>query len=211
MLTFCFIFSMLAFFDECNWISSPPVMSMSVMYVIVHVLMPTICDIKCPCNSFFEFKRWGGRSPTGSTRHVGHQLAYCIWPGWLWGWRIWWNDGWQGKLKYSEKSCPSDTLSTTNLTWPDQARTQAATVGSQELTTWATARRRCLLEKVSSNHYKILSSLSDIFVMFIITLCWDTFLSWIFTLLSFTGIVAVNFLFLWICNKKLTPLYCLLF
>jgi hypothetical protein len=60
----------------------------------------------------------GGGVQTGSTRHVGHSLAYCTWPGWLWGWRIWWNE-WQGKPKYSEKTCPGATLSTTNPTWPD--------------------------------------------------------------------------------------------
>jgi hypothetical protein len=26
----------------------------------------------------------------------------------------WWNEDWQGKPKYSEKTCPSATLSTTN-------------------------------------------------------------------------------------------------
>jgi hypothetical protein len=36
----------------------------------------------------------------------------------LWGWRTWWNE-WQGKPKYSEKTCPDATLSTTNPTWPD--------------------------------------------------------------------------------------------
>jgi hypothetical protein len=42
--------------------------------------------------------------------------AYCARPrpGWLW-WRNWWND-WQGKLKYSDKTCPSAALSTTNPT-----------------------------------------------------------------------------------------------
>jgi hypothetical protein len=29
---------------------------------------------------------------------------------------IWWNEDWQGKPKYSEKTCPSATLSTTNPT-----------------------------------------------------------------------------------------------
>jgi hypothetical protein len=53
------------------------------------------------------FSNSGGWSPTGSTRHVGHQLGYCTCPGWLWGWRIWWNDDWQGKPKYSEKTCPA--------------------------------------------------------------------------------------------------------
>jgi hypothetical protein len=47
--------------------------------------------------------------PIGSTRHVGHQLAYCTCPWWLWGWRIWWNDDCQGKPKYSQKTCPSAT------------------------------------------------------------------------------------------------------
>jgi hypothetical protein len=39
---------------------------------------------------------------------------------WWWLWSIWWNEDFQGKPKYSEKTCPSATLSTTNLTWPDQ-------------------------------------------------------------------------------------------
>jgi hypothetical protein len=60
----------------------------------------------------------GGEVQTGSTRHVGHSLAYCTCPGWLWGWRIWWNE-WQGKPKYSEKIYPDATLCTTNPTWPD--------------------------------------------------------------------------------------------
>jgi hypothetical protein len=31
-------------------------------------------------------------------------------------WRNWWNEEWQGKPKYSEKTCPSAILSTTNPT-----------------------------------------------------------------------------------------------
>jgi hypothetical protein len=38
---------------------------------------------------------------------------------WWWLWSSRWNDNWQGKPKYSVESCPSTTLSTTNLTWPD--------------------------------------------------------------------------------------------
>jgi hypothetical protein len=37
-------------------------------------------------------------------------------------WRVWssrWNKIWQGKPKYSEETCTSATLSTTNPTWPD--------------------------------------------------------------------------------------------
>jgi hypothetical protein len=42
-------------------------------------------------------------------------MAYCASPGWLWWWRNRWNDL-QGKPKYSEKTCPSAALSTTNPT-----------------------------------------------------------------------------------------------
>jgi hypothetical protein len=47
-------------------------------------------------------------------------LAYCTAPNdrWGWLWSNWWNEDWQGKPKYSEKTCPSATLSTTNPTWP---------------------------------------------------------------------------------------------
>jgi hypothetical protein len=75
----------------------------------------------------------GGGVQTGSTRHVGHWMAYWTCPGWLWWWRIWWNENWQGKPKYSENTCPSATLSTTNPTW----QIRAAAVGSQRLTAWA--------------------------------------------------------------------------
>jgi hypothetical protein len=34
-------------------------------------------------------------------------------------WRNWWNEDWQGKPKYSEKTCPSATLSTINPTCLD--------------------------------------------------------------------------------------------
>jgi hypothetical protein len=81
-----------------------------------------------------------GWSLTGSTHHIGHQLACCTCYGWLWEWRIWWNHDWQGKRKYWEKTYPSATLSTTNPTWPDRARTRTGAVGSQWLTAWAMAR-----------------------------------------------------------------------
>jgi hypothetical protein len=66
------------------------------------------------------FRIVGGGVQTRSTRHRGHLLSNCACPGWLWGWRIIrWNEDCQGKPKYSEKTCPSATLSTTNPTWPD--------------------------------------------------------------------------------------------
>jgi hypothetical protein len=36
-----------------------------------------------------------------------------------WVWSSRWNEDWQGKPKYSEKTRPSATLSTINPTWPD--------------------------------------------------------------------------------------------
>jgi hypothetical protein len=59
---------------------------------------------------------------------------------WWWLWSNRWNANWQGKQKYSEKTCPSAILSTTNPTWMTRARTRAATVGSRRLTAWAMAR-----------------------------------------------------------------------
>jgi hypothetical protein len=38
---------------------------------------------------------------------------------WLWLWSNWWNEDWQGKLKYSEKTRPNAIVSTINPTWPD--------------------------------------------------------------------------------------------
>jgi hypothetical protein len=35
-----------------------------------------------------------------------------------WVWSSQWNENWQGIPKYSEKTCASVTLSTTNPTWP---------------------------------------------------------------------------------------------
>jgi hypothetical protein len=45
-----------------------------------------------------------------------------------------------GEPKYLEKTCPSATLSTTNPTCHTRARTRAAAVGSQRLTSWTMAR-----------------------------------------------------------------------
>jgi hypothetical protein len=68
---------------------------------------------------FFLNSLSGGWISNGVHSARGPLLAYYTCPGWLWGWRIWWNEYWQRKLKYSEKTCPRATLSTTNPTWPD--------------------------------------------------------------------------------------------
>jgi hypothetical protein len=119
-------------------------------------------------DSIFFYSTNGGWSPTGSTRYVSHQLDCCTCPGWLWGWRIWWNDDWQGKPKYSEKTYPSVTFSTTNPTWSDRARTRAASVGSQRLTAWASTGAGFLrvLRFPPANHH------STNFSTIIITLGW---------------------------------------
>jgi hypothetical protein len=63
---------------------------------------------------------WGGLrlSPVGTVATV-----WPIVPGpdkrWWWLWSSRWNENWQGKPKYSEITCPSATLSTTNPTWTD--------------------------------------------------------------------------------------------
>jgi hypothetical protein len=73
------------------------------------------------------------RTPWTSYQLVVRPLRIC--PGWLWGWRCWWNERiCQGKPKYLEKMCPDTTLSITNPTCQTQARTRAAAVGSQRLT-----------------------------------------------------------------------------
>jgi hypothetical protein len=74
--------------------------------------------------------------PVPNGRHLHFSLIF----GWLWWWRSWWNEWfWQEKPKYSEKSCPDATLSTTNPTCQTRARTWAAAVGSQRLTASAMA------------------------------------------------------------------------
>jgi hypothetical protein len=55
--------------------------------------LPHILEITINSNSHFTllklfFSHSGGLSPAGSTRHVGHWLAYCKCPEWLWWWRI---------------------------------------------------------------------------------------------------------------------------
>jgi hypothetical protein len=71
--------------------------------------------------------------------HCGHYwpIVPALGDRWWWLRRNWWNKNWQGKPKYSEKTCPRSTLSTTNPTW---IWTRAAAVGSQRLTAWAMAR-----------------------------------------------------------------------
>jgi hypothetical protein len=63
---------------------------------------------------FFKFVRW-------DFGYCGHYWPILPTPDdrWGWLWRNWRNEDWQGKPKYSEKPCPSATMSTTNPTWLD--------------------------------------------------------------------------------------------
>jgi hypothetical protein len=86
----------------------------------INVRIMAVLEIRPTERCRYFFNSHSGRwSPSGCTRQDGHWMAYCTCPRWLWWWRIWWNEDWQGKPKYSEKTCPSATLSTTNPTWPD--------------------------------------------------------------------------------------------
>jgi hypothetical protein len=84
-----------------------------------HCTEPRNCFISSIGITFFLVS-WGGvrLSPLGTSA-----INWLIVPApddrW---WRVWscrWNENRQGKLVYSEKTCPSATLSTTNPTWPD--------------------------------------------------------------------------------------------
>jgi hypothetical protein len=71
------------------------------------------------CVDVFYNSHSGGCSPYWVHLARRPLLPYWTCPGLLRGWRIWWNKDCQGKQKYSERPCPSATLSTTNPTWPD--------------------------------------------------------------------------------------------
>jgi hypothetical protein len=88
---------------------------------------------------------WGGDVRLLALRPL---LAYCASLGWQWRW-LWrsrWNVDWQGKLKFSEKTCPSATFVHHKIPH-DQIRlwTRAAAVGTRRLTVWAMARPQLFL------------------------------------------------------------------
>jgi hypothetical protein len=59
-----------------------------------------------------------------------------------------------GEPKYSEKTCPDDTLSTTNPTCQTRARTRTAPVGSQRLTASTIARPWTIWRRENSWPYR---------------------------------------------------------
>jgi hypothetical protein len=68
---------------------------------------------------FFILLSWGGvrLSPLG-TSATNWPIVPAQDDRW-WVWSSRWNENWQRKQKYSEKTCPSATLPTRNHTWPD--------------------------------------------------------------------------------------------
>jgi hypothetical protein len=87
-----------------------------------------------PLYDFMAWYSWT-TSPfffNGSGTYYSH-----FWPivpapddSWGWLWSNWWNEDWQGKPKYSEKTCPSAILSTTKPTWPDPRSNPGRRVGN---------------------------------------------------------------------------------
>jgi hypothetical protein len=68
---------------------------------------------------FFLVSRGGVRlSPLG-TSATNSPIVPAPDERWWWVCSSRWNENWQGKPKYSEKTCPSATLFTTNPTWHD--------------------------------------------------------------------------------------------
>jgi hypothetical protein len=63
---------------------------------------------------------WGGvRLSLLGTSTTNWPIVPALDDRWWWMWSSRWNENWQGKQKYSEKTCPSATMSTINPTWPN--------------------------------------------------------------------------------------------
>jgi hypothetical protein len=88
---------------------------------------------------FFLICIVGGGVQTGSTQHVGHLLAYCTCPGWLWGRRIWWMNG-RGNRSTRRKPAPAPLCPPQIPLHQSRDWMRAAAVGSQWLTASAVAR-----------------------------------------------------------------------
>jgi hypothetical protein len=74
---------------------------------------------------FFIFLGWG---------EIGSTWPIVPAPDDKWWWSMRssrWNETWQGKQKYSEKTCPNAALSTTNATWPDLGSNLGRRCGKQ--------------------------------------------------------------------------------
>jgi hypothetical protein len=91
-----------------------------------------------PDDYFFLIRILGDGVQTGSTRHVGYWMAYCICPGKLWeigGMKIGRGNRSTQRKPAPAPLCPPQIPLDQNRVW-----TRAAAVGSQRLTAWAMAR-----------------------------------------------------------------------
>jgi hypothetical protein len=88
-------------------------------------------------SSWVETSAGGSQFSSHGMRLSTRGTVATVWPivpapddrWWLRGNR--WNANWQGKPKYSEKTSPSATLSTTNPTWPDPGSNPGRRGGKQ--------------------------------------------------------------------------------
>jgi hypothetical protein len=92
--------------------------------------------------SFFFLVSWGGVRLSPLSRSATN---WPIVPApddklW-WAWSSRWNENPQGKPKYSQKPCPSATLSTTNPMWPDLGSNLGLRGGKPKL--WHGLRSQC--------------------------------------------------------------------
>jgi hypothetical protein len=110
----------ISLFSPCiflNFVRMPLLVFLLTLWIIASFLYRGIArDFLC---IYFLIRLLGGGVQLGPLGTAATDWPIVACPGWLWWWRIWWNVDWQRKLKYSEKICPSATLSTANTTWPD--------------------------------------------------------------------------------------------
>jgi hypothetical protein len=182
------------------------------------------CGIKlliCRClfhvieqNFFISFIISGvGLSPLGTAATSGQLYKpQMIW-GWLWS--NWWNEDWQGKPKYSEKTCPSAALFTTNPTWPDSGSKPGLRGGKPA--TPATNRLSYGAARLNSKHVSLMTSplqcswgklcLSPC-LFFYARLCFLAFLS--IVLLGSTSLSVTYHVHMMPCCYAITLVLCLL-
>jgi hypothetical protein len=91
-----------------------------IITIIIIIIVTVVVFLK---NIFLLFFPLG---ETESTWYCGHYWHIVLAPDdrWWWMWSNRWNEDWQGKLKYSEKTCPNANLSTTNPAGPDPGSNQ---------------------------------------------------------------------------------------
>jgi hypothetical protein len=82
---------------------------------------------------FFLVSRGGVRLRPLGTSATNWPIVPATDDRWWWMCSSRWNENWQGRPKYSENTCPSATLSSTNPTWPDLGSNPGRRGGKPEL------------------------------------------------------------------------------